>query len=557
MRPADGRNRVEGAGGWSFELTGRPALRAVTAAAVSALALTVAFLILLLGGSHHPSLRSPAKTAAPPQLTASAQAAISRSIGRGDRTYWAHPAPGGALTARASAGLSATYDPHGVLLRSGHDTVRIALAGIGGASHLSRVAPARPRGRENLIAYSSPAVRQWYASGPLGIEQGFDITRPVAGAHENLTLAVAFDGTLHPTLERGAHGLVLSRAGGRSLLYGGLSATDARGRPLHSWLTLHGGLARIHVEVAGAAYPIRIDPFIQEGEKVVGAGGKGGFGVQEAISNDGKTAVIGEFLANGEVGRAYVYTRSGANWTQQAELEPEGLEGKAQFGEQVAISGDGNTAIVSGYANNGQNGAAWVFIWNGSEWEQQQKIPGEHGGLFGGGLAISEDGNTALIGEQNRSNGAYIYKRSAGTWSLATTLVPKGPYPGAFGEFGALSADGRTAAVSGPGDNGEVGAVWTYGESGGVWKQQAKLVGSGIELTPGIGPVALSSDGNTLLAAGQSDGSKGSAWVFTRSEGVWSQQGPRIRGRGSGVGHVVRHLGRAVGGRRHRPDRRR
>ena len=42
--------------------------------------------------------------------------------------------------------------------------------------------------------------------------------------------------------------------------------------------------------------------------------------------------------------------------------------------------------------------------------------------------------------------------------------------------------------------------------------------------------VALSRDGNTVMVGGpQDDGGNGAAWVFTRSDTTWTQQGPKLR----------------------------
>jgi hypothetical protein len=102
-----------------------------------------------------------------------------------------------------------------------------------------------------------------------------------------------------------------------------------------------------------------------------------------------------------------------------------------------------------------------------------------------------------------------------------------------------MPADGNTAIVGGGADNGNVGAAWVYTRSGGVWNQQAKLVGTGA-----VGPnvdqgysVALSSDGNTAIIGGRGDNNGvGAAWVFTRSGGVWTQQGSKLVGVGSRSG---------------------
>ncbi len=102
----------------------------------------------------------------------------------------------------------------------------------------------------------------------------------------------------------------------------------------------------------------------------------------------------------------------------------------------------------------------------------------------------------------------------------------------------AVSADGNTAIVGGDGDNSDAGAVWVFARSGEVWTQQSgKLVGTGA-----VGPlpasqgasVALSADGNTAIEGGIWDNSgAGAAWVFTRSGGVWSQQGKKLVGAGA------------------------
>jgi hypothetical protein len=45
--------------------------------------------------------------------------------------------------------------------------------------------------------------------------------------------------------------------------------------------------------------------------------------------------------------------------------------GAANQGWSVAISSDGSTAIVGGYADNSNTGAAWVFTRSGGVWSQR------------------------------------------------------------------------------------------------------------------------------------------------------------------------------------------
>src|SRR5207245_1574055 len=116
----------------------------------------------------------------------------------------------------------------------------------------------------------------------------------------------------------------------------------------------------------------------------------------------------------------------------------------------------------------------------------------------------------------------------------------------------ALSADGNTAIVGGLYDDEVptlggwqtvgVGAAWMWTRTAGLWTQQGpKLVGSGFV---GDGAdqgysVAISADGNTAIVGGPTDGavllsipslppSRGAVWVWTRSGGVWTQQGTKL-----------------------------
>ena len=144
----------------------------------------------------------------------------------------------------------------------------------------------------NRVVYAREGVREWYANGPLGLEQGFDLrSRPARGSGP-LTLAVSLAGDLRVRLERG---VVLLTGRGVQLRYGDLLATDTRGRVLPWWVELAGDRVLIRVADRGARYPLRIDPFVQQGPMLVGhdAGSGARQGTSVALSADGNTALIG------------------------------------------------------------------------------------------------------------------------------------------------------------------------------------------------------------------------------------------------------------------------
>jgi uncharacterized protein (TIGR03437 family) len=269
----------------------------------------------------------------------------------------------------------------------------------------------------------------------------------------------------------------------------------------------------------------------QQGNKLVGIGGIGAGqqGTSVALSADGNTAIVGGIVDNSDIGAAWVFTRSGTVWTQQAKLVGSGASGMPLQGQSVALSADGNTALIGGNGDNGFIGAVWVFTRSAGVWTQQgAKLVGTGGiGVPNQGqcVALSSDGNTALIGgsTDNSSIGAvWVFTRSAGVWTQqGTKLVGSGAIGTSYqGNSCALSADGNTAAIGGFGDNNLTGAAWVFTRSGTAWTQLgSKLVGA----NP-VGPaeqgdsVAISGDGNTILVGGITDNSRiGAAWPFVRS----------------------------------------
>ena len=298
--------------------------------------------------------------------------------------------------------------------------------------------------------------------------------------------------------------------------------------------------------------------YSQQGPKLVGTGSVSGSaqGLSVAISSDGNTAIVGGGYDNGYHGAAWVFTRSSGVWTQQgSKLVGTGVVGIAWQGNSVAVSADGNTAVVGGPIDNSNAGAVWIFTRSGGVWTQQgQKLVGTGavaGADQGWSVAISADGNTVIVGgyrDNSFTGAAWIFTRSGSVWTQqGSKLVGTGATSNAYqGWSVSISSDGNTAVVGGYLDNSSSGAVWVFTRSGGVWTQQgAKLTGSGAVGAANQGfSVAISSDGNTIAEGGASDnGNKGATWIFTRSGTVWTQQGSKLFGTGA-VGNA--HQGYSV-----------
>ena len=324
-----------------------------------------------------------------------------------------------------------------------------AISTDGGRLPLAAAAPIISGTR---VEYRRDGMTEWYVNGPQGLEQGFTLIDPPARARatDGFTLLVGLDGV---TARTSGSALTLSGADGRQWRYGDLSATDATGKTLPATLTAAAGSIRITVDDAGAVYPVVVDPLVQEQELTASDGvAVDFFGGAVALSADGNTALIKAASKNGP-GVVYVFVRSGATWSQQQKLNAsDGAAGDA-FGGAVALSADGNTALI-GALGKSNKGAAYVFVRSGITWSQQQELTASDGAAFdsfGERLALSADGNTALIGaklKNNQQGAAYVFVRSGTTWSQQQKLTASdGAQNDAFGDDVALSGDGNTALI--------------------------------------------------------------------------------------------------------------
>jgi uncharacterized protein (TIGR03437 family) len=267
----------------------------------------------------------------------------------------------------------------------------------------------------------------------------------------------------------------------------------------------------------------------QQGSKLVGSGAlfKSVQGSSVALSADGTTAIVGGWYDDGSVGAAWIYTRSGTTWSQQGpKLVGAGIAGMTAQGWSCALSADGNTALVGG-VNGG--GASWVFTRSGTVWSQQggPLVGNDAVGLAqqGDSVALSADGNTAIVGGHGDSpNGftdagaAWIFARSGGTWTQqGAKLIGTGVVGiGCQGNSVSLSSDGHIALVGGDCDNLGLGTAWVYTRAGTTWTQQGgKLVAAGLtgEVFFGSG-VALSGDGSTSMIS-----SAAGVWPFVQATG--------------------------------------
>ncbi|MGO9489719.1 MAG: hypothetical protein ACLQBB_11905 [Solirubrobacteraceae bacterium] len=148
-----------------------------------------------------------------------------------------------------------------------------------------------------------------------------------------------------------------------------------------------------------------------------------------------------------------------------------------------------------------------------------------------GGVAISGDGDTAVVGAAHPSPGAvYVFQRGGnGLWTLQQTLSPGGPDGYYFGSHVALSEDGETLLVSAE-TSSNLGHIWTYTLDEGVWVPDVKTLDDPIKTNPGYdhdkpgfeygNALAVSGNGSVALVA---DEPQGAAVLYQRDGGEWEE----------------------------------
>jgi hypothetical protein len=289
-----------------------------------------------------------------------------------------------------------------------------------------------------------------------------------------------------------------------------------------------------------AIAPTAFDSWTQQ-QKVAASDDIGGigFGFSVALSADGNVAVVGADLdkigGNKFQGSCYVFARTDNVWTEQQKLTvPDGATFD-EFGSAVAISSDGTTIIVTAtndqVGGNAHQGSAYVYTRSENVWILQQQLTATGAQDFGQSVALSSDGNTAIIGTFDVNGSAYVFARADGSWSLQQQLST--PETGDFFGIGvALSGNGDTAIVGAMldnvGDNARQGSAYVFTRSAGIWTIQQKLVATGGNAEDDFGRfIAMSSDGNTAIVSASHDDSvgrpPGSAYVFVRNGNTWGQ----------------------------------
>jgi gliding motility-associated-like protein len=300
-----------------------------------------------------------------------------------------------------------------------------------------------------------------------------------------------------------------------------------------------------------------------------------GIGQSVSIASDNKTIVIGYPIVDPEnrKGATSVFSFNGSGFTEvgtklQGIDSPGGLISTiAGQGKSVSISGDGKFLIIgaSGSSdssplpdapNSGNVGAAWIYTFNGTNYDQlrPQLIGTGAGGAWGlstqgYSVDISKEGKIAIVsGVSDASFGIgaiWVYSFNGVNFLQLGSKITGSNQIGVanFGLSISISSDGKTFVVGGPDDNYGIGAVWVYKYNGTSFVQVGtKLIPNDYVSAPPITPkdirhgvsVSISGDGNTIIVGGTGDNANnGAAWIYTFNGTNFTQAGKKLVPSGS------------------------
>ncbi|MCG7584753.1 FG-GAP repeat protein [Photobacterium sp. OFAV2-7] len=322
------------------------------------------------------------------------------------------------------------------------------------------------------------------------------------------------------------------------------------------------------------------------------------FGYSVALSSDGTTLAVGapdedndasgviidgsEITDTGSApdsGAVYLFSNSTGNWMQTAYVKASNTGAYDEFGQSVALSGDGTTLTVAalgedngatGVITDGSettdtgtalgSGAVYLFSNSSSNWAQTAYVKASNtgsGDFFGYSLALSGDGTTLAVGARDEDNGAtgvitdgseitdtgaatnsgaaYLYSNSMGSWVQTAYVKASNTEDGDnFGSRLALSGDGTTLAVGAPGeDNGATGvitdgsevtdrglapssgAVYLFSNNTGNWVKTAYIKATNADSNDYFGSSLAFSGDGAILAVGGYGEDNGATGIIT------------------------------------------
>jgi hypothetical protein len=478
-------------------------------------------------------------------LPSAAQSSISGMLGRDTPEYRVHATRDGLRFANPRQKLSTRFTRDAVMLSRGNASWQMSLRGFGYSNSLKVPDSVAPQASANRVEYRRGLLTEWYVNGPAGLEQGFTINQPPGKPNgQPLEIALAVFGDMSVAKQNDNSLTFAGRNGNPALRYSGLTAYDASGKELQSWLELRDKRLTLKVADAGAQYPVVVDPWVQLAELTPSDPTKyDQFGT--AVSISGNTVVVGSYKPDA-VSVLYVFVKPNSGWsnmTETAQLTEANGPEEDGFGNNVSISGDTVVAGVSDAAvgSNPFQGKALIFVKPANGWTDMTESAtltasdGVEFDQFGDAVAII--GDTIGVGayaKNDYAGGAYVFVKPAGGWKDMTQTAELTPSdPQEDGAVGGSISVASNLVVAGSiiqvGSHSEQGAAYVFVKPSTGWAdmtQTAKLTASNGQAGDLLSrAVAVDAVGDTVVAGAPGVGGythPGAAYVFVKPASGWA-----------------------------------
>ena len=284
------------------------------------------------------------------------------------------------------------------------------------------------------------------------------------------------------------------------------------------------------------------------------------FGMSVALSRDGKVLAVGAPGHNSrgeESGAVYIYTYFEEEWVLRNKLTANDGLAYDSFGCSVALNTTGSSIVIGAVGHNNSQGAVYTYLRINDSWVFQSKLTASdkaNNDEFGTSLAISANGGLIAVGAPGCDGNVewqgkvYLFKKTINTWSQIQILEHTDPVSEDFlGESVAISEGGMWifAEVSGyQKDLLNCGGVAIFRQDGETWRYWGMLTPNDASVSQNFGSsVKCSHDGSEVFIGALGDNSsKGAFYVFSHTDGVWSQKAKRtvsVRSNGEKVGASI------------------
>ncbi|MCP4138474.1 MAG: hypothetical protein GY754_46380 [bacterium] len=301
------------------------------------------------------------------------------------------------------------------------------------------------------------------------------------------------------------------------------------------------------ISKGSAVETVSFDFIVYQGDYVTASNGEANdrYGYAAALSADGNYILSGAHNhteAGGNYGSSFFYSWNGSTWDETIFIAFDSSGGD-HYGYAVDISSDGSRVLIGAWADDDKgdsSGSAYVYELIDNSWYaiKLTAFDGAGGDSFGKDLAMSDDGNTIVISsiydddKGSNSGSVSVFRWNGWTWVEKILTASDGTTNDWYGCAVDVSSDGKRVVVGAVYDNEDsestvdCGSIYVYTLEGDTWSEKKLIVDDRAESDILGNSVAISGDGNTVIAGapGVGDGLSnytGAAYIFKWDGSSW------------------------------------